>query len=34
MSRTMDPEIAGLGKQGGMGYPLSKVYSFGVNITF
>ena len=29
LSDTMDPETAGIGKQGGTVYPLSRVYSFG-----
>ena len=34
LSRTMDPETAGVGQQGGTVYPLSRTYSIGVNITF
>ena len=30
LSDTMDPETAGIGKQGGTVYPLSRVYSFGL----
>lgn len=34
LTKTMDPETAGIGKQGGTVYPLSKTFSFGLNITF
>lgn len=34
LSKTMDPETAGIGRQGGTVYPLSKTYSFGVNVNF
>lgn len=34
LTKTMDPETAGIGKHGGSLYPLSKTYSFGLNINF
>ena len=34
LSDTMDPETAGIGKQGGTVYPLSRVYSFGISVNF
>lgn len=34
LSETMDPETAGIGKQGGTVYPLSKTYSFGLSVNF
>lgn len=34
LSKTMDPETAGIGKQGGTVYPLSTVYSFGISVNF
>ena len=34
LSDTMDPETAGIGKQGGTVYPLSCVYSFGLSVNF
>ncbi len=34
LSKTMDPETAGIGLKGGMVYPLSKTYSFGLSVTF
>ncbi len=34
LSNTMDPETAGIGKQGGTVYPLSRVYSFGLSVNF
>lgn len=34
LSETMDPETAGIGKQGGTVYPLSTVYSFGLSVNF
>lgn len=34
LSDTMDPETAGIGKQGGTVYPLSSVYSFGLSVNF
>lgn len=34
LSDTMDPETAGIGKQGGTVYPLSRVYSFGLSVSF
>ena len=34
LSDTMDPETAGIGKQGGTVYPLSRVYSFGLSVNF
>ncbi|MGQ1946069.1 SusC/RagA family TonB-linked outer membrane protein [Geofilum sp. OHC36d9] len=34
LSKTMDPETAGIGKQGGTVYPLSTVYSFGLSVNF
>lgn len=34
LTKTMDPETAGIGYQGGTVYPLSKTLSFGININF
>lgn len=34
LSSTMDPETAGIGKQGGTVYPLSRTYSFGLSVNF
>lgn len=34
LSDTMDSETAGIGKQGGTVYPLSRVYSFGLSVNF
>ncbi|MFA9370853.1 MAG: SusC/RagA family TonB-linked outer membrane protein [Labilibaculum antarcticum] len=34
LSKTMDPETAGIGQQGGTVYPLSKTYSFGLSVNF
>ena len=34
LSDTMDPETAGIGKQGGTVYPLSRVYSCGLSVNF
>lgn len=34
LSKTMDPETAGIGAQGGTVYPLSKTYSFGISANF
>lgn len=34
LSDTMDPETAGIGKQGGTVYPLSRVYSLGLSVNF
>ena len=34
LSKTMDPETAGIGLKGGMVYPLAKTYSFGLSVTF
>lgn len=34
MATVMDPETAGVGRQGGTVYPLSKIFSFGVSIGF
>lgn len=34
LSKTMDPETAGIGRQGGTVYPLSKTYSFGLSVNF
>ncbi len=34
LSKVMDPETAGIGKQGGTVYPLSKTYSFGLSVNF
>ena len=34
LSDTMAPETAGIGKQGGTVYPLSRVYSFGLSVNF
>lgn len=33
-TKTMDPETAGLGKRGGVVYPLSRTYSFGLSVNF
>lgn len=34
MSKTMDPESAGIGQQGGTVYPLPKTYAFGLSVNF
>lgn len=34
LSDTMDPETAGIGRQGGTVYPLSRTYSFGLSVNF
>ncbi len=34
MAKVMDPETAGVGRQGGTVYPLSKTLSFGVSVGF
>lgn len=34
LSDVMDPETAGIGRQGGTVYPLSKTYSFGLSVNF
>ena len=34
LSGVMDPETAGVGRQGGTVYPLSKTYSFGLSVNF
>ena len=34
LSKTMDPETAGIGGRGGTVYPLSKTYSFGLSVNF
>jgi len=34
LSKTMDPETAGIGRMGGTVYPLSKTYSFGLSVNF
>ena len=34
LSKTMDPETVGIGKQGGTVYPLSRTYSFGLSVNF
>ncbi len=34
LSKTLDPESVGIGRQGGTVYPLSKVWSFGLNANF
>ena len=34
LTKTMDPETAGVGVHGGSIYPLSKTYSFGLNVNF
>ncbi len=34
LSKTMDPETAGIGVQGGTVYPLSQTYSFGISANF
>lgn len=34
LSDTLDPETAGIGKQGGTVYPLSRTYSFGLSVNF
>jgi TonB-linked outer membrane protein, SusC/RagA family len=33
-TKTMDPETAGIGKKGGVVYPLSRTYSFGLSANF
>lgn len=34
MAKMMDPETAGVGRQGGTVYPLSKTLSFGLSVGF
>lgn len=34
LSKTMDPETAGIGRQGGTVYPLSRTCSFGLSVNF
>ena len=34
LSKTMDPETAGIGAQGGTVYPLSKTFSVGLSVNF
>lgn len=34
LSKTLDPESVGIGRQGGTVYPLSTVYSFGLSVNF
>lgn len=34
LTDVMDPETAGIGKQGGTVYPLSRTYSFGLSVNF
>lgn len=34
MSKLLDPEVAGYGAKGGVVYPLTKTYAFGVNVNF
>lgn len=34
MSKLIDPEMAGYGAKGGMVYPLSRTFAFGVNVNF
>lgn len=34
LSKTMDPETAGIGRQGGTVYPLSRTYSVGLSVNF
>lgn len=34
LEKVIDPEMAGYGWQGGMSYPLSKTYSFGLSVNF
>ncbi len=34
LTKLIDPELAGYGWQGGMSYPLSKTYSFGLSVNF
>lgn len=34
LAKVIDPEIAGYGWQGGMTYPLSRTYSFGLRVNF
>jgi len=34
LSKTMDPETAGIGAQGGTVYPLSRTYACGLNVNF
>lgn len=34
MTKLLDPEVAGYGQKGGMVYPLSKTFAFGINVNF
>jgi TonB-linked SusC/RagA family outer membrane protein len=34
LSKVLDPESVGIGNRGGVVYPLSKTYSFGINVNF
>lgn len=34
MSMLIDPEMAGYGAKGGIAYPLSKTFAFGINVDF
>lgn len=34
LTKVLDPETAGIGKHGGIIYPLSRTYSFGINVNF
>lgn len=34
LEKVIDPELAGYGWQGGMSYPLSRTYSFGLSVNF
>jgi TonB-linked SusC/RagA family outer membrane protein len=34
LTKTLDPESVGIGRQGGTVYPLSTVYSFGLSVNF
>ena len=34
LTKLIDPELAGYGWQGGMSYPLSRTYSFGLSVNF
>ena len=34
MTKLLDPEVAGYGAKGGIVYPLSKTFAFGINVNF
>lgn len=34
MTKLLDPEVAGYGAKGGMVYPLSRTFAFGINVNF